>query len=150
MIKINTCDGRTELLDLGNEQQAKEWLKILKRLDFQKKITGVSVVQRCNGHFKCSRCNRSQLVCSNCGQPAHKTVCNTGVQYSLSKPIGFDKAIYHIEQIKPDEKTKTRGGEKVTCLVGDIKATLMIHACQPAAKISLVKVGKQRFDPIVK
>jgi len=148
MIKLHTNDGQTNRIDLGDEQQAREWLKRLKDAAFQKTITGVSVLQKCGGHFRCPACSRSsKLICSHCGSSANQVECGTGVQFSLSRPIGMDGVFYLVENIEPDKKTKTKGGEKVTCFAGENRLTLMVHRCQSAAKISLSKTGKQRFNP---
>ena len=147
MFKVHTKDGLTKRLDISDEQDEKDLSDLISNQTFQKKITGVSVVQHCSGHFRCPVCKKSgDLVCSVCGQPSQTITCNTGIQYSLSKPIGFDDVFYNVERIEPNGKIK--GGERVTVFVGDLRITLMVHASQLAAKISLARVGKQRYNPI--
>lgn len=148
MFKLHTKDGLTKRLDLSDEQNEKDLSDLISDSDFQKKITGVSIVQNCSGHFKCPVCKKTtELTCSVCGQPSQTISCNTGIQYSLSKPVGFENAFYNIERIEANGKVK--GGERVTVFVGDLRITLMVHASQLAAKISLAKVGKQRYNPIM-
>ena len=147
MLKLHTKDGLTRRLDLSDEQDEKSLSDLISDPDFQKKITGVSVVQNCSGRFKCPVCKKNtELVCSVCGQTSQTVSCNTGIQYSLSKPIGFDNAFFNIEKVEANGKIK--GGEKVTVFVGDLRITMMIHASQLAAKISLAKVGKRRYNPL--
>ena len=75
------------------------------------------------------------------------TVTENGVQYSLPKPYGFDRVSYLPELIEPDPTKKIKGGERVTCFAGDVRATIMVHRESRAARISLRRLGKQRFDP---
>lgn len=148
MFKLHTSDGLTKRLDLSDEDDQKNLSDLIHNPQFQKTITGVSVVQNCLGRFKCPSCKKStELVCSVCGEPSHSVMCNTGIQYSLSKPVGFENAFYNVEKIEASGKIK--GGERVTVYVGDLRITLMIHASQLAAKISLAKVGKQRYNPLM-
>ena len=148
MFKVHTKDGLTQRFDLSDEGDIKDLSDLVSDPQFQKTITGVSVVQNCLGHFKCPVCKKAtELVCSVCGQPSQSITCNTGIQYSLSKPIGFDKAFYNVEKIEPNGKIK--GGERVTVFVGDLRVTLMVHASQLAAKISLARMGKQRYNPLM-
>jgi len=147
LFKIHTNDGLTVRVDLTDEKQANEWLKKLANPTFQANITGVSVVQRCDGRFKCPTCNRAaRLVCSTCGQPTSKITCQTGTQYSISRPAGLERVNYHIERVEPDSKSKARG-EKITCLAGDVRMAAMIHASQPSVRISLLKTGDRRYNP---
>ena len=150
MFKIHTSDGLTVRVDLDNEEQAQEWLKRLKDPNFQDTITGISVVQRCGGKFRCPTCGKAaRLTCTTCGLPPQEIICGTGVQYSLSRPTGFGKANYLVERMEPNANGKIRGGEKVTCFVGDVRLTMMIHAAQPSTRISLLKIGEQRYNPYV-
>ena len=88
-------------------------------------------------------------MCSNCGHPSKEVTCGTGVQYSLSRPNGYDQVFYLAEHIEPDASIKLRGGEKITCFAGDARVALMAHAGQPAVRITLLKTGKQRYNPIM-
>lgn len=149
MFKIHTNDGVTSRVDLSDEDQAKLWLQRFKQPAFQETITGISVLRKCSGHFRCGQCNRKahKIVCPTCGNVEDGAVCGTGVQYSLSKPIDFDRVFYYAEHISPDVEAKIRGGERITCFADGVKVSMMVHACQSAARISLTKTGKQRYNP---
>jgi len=149
MLKIHTSDGKTHRVDLSDEEQAKHWLSLLKSSNFQEEVTGVSVVQDCHGRIRCSNCKKpGKLVCQACGQnvPSNSNT-KTGVQYSLSRPDGFDSVFYEVELISPEIGSKIRGGEKVTCFVGNLRATMMVHAGQPSVRVTLLKTGKRRYNP---
>lgn len=148
MLKIHTKDGKTTRIDLTDTDQAREWLKKLKEQEFQKLITGISITQKCEGRFKCPSCNKStKLICSKCKQPINEVLCGSGVQYSLSRPSGFNKVFYQAEYIQPNEENKIRGGEKIICFCDDTQISMMIHKSQKAARITLTKPGVRRFSP---
>lgn len=75
------------------------------------------------------------------------TVSHQGVQYSIPRPQGFDPVSFHAECIDPDADRKIKGGERVVCMAGDVRATVMVHREQRAARVSLLRLGKQRFTP---
>ena len=78
------------------------------------------------------------------------TVAHRGVQYSLPRPVGFREILYIVEHVAQDPSHKVKGGERVTCIAGDVRATLMVHNAQRAARFSLMRTGKQRFNPLAK
>ena len=131
MLKIHTSDGQTIKVDLTDEIQARSWLNILSRDDFQATIKGVSLVEK---HLigKC-RC---------CGSPTDRSI---GVQYSISRPEDFKKVFFHLESIAPNGRIK--GGEKVIVFTDDVMLMLMAHRSQPAARVTISKVGKQMYNP---
>jgi hypothetical protein len=148
MLKIHTSDGQTTRLDLSDEEQAKEWLERLKNRNFQATIRGISVVQECEGRFKCPNCKRTaKLVCASCGHSEHGVTCGSGVQYSLSRPADFGDVFYLVENVKPDKDLRIRGGEKVTCFTDNIRICLMVHRMQKASRVTVMKTGKHRFNP---
>lgn len=149
MLKIHTSDGKTHRIDLSDEEQAHRWLPLLNQAKFQKEVTGVSVVQDCLGRIRCTNCKRAgHLICQSCGQAlASNSHTKTGVQYSLSRPDGFDSVFYEVEHIEAEPGSKVRGGERVTCFVGDFRATMMVHAGQPSVRVTLLKTGKRRYNP---
>ncbi len=152
MLKIHTSDGRTHRIDLADEEQAKEWLGRLRLRAFQEGITGISVVQDCRGRIRCPNCKRAgHLVCQACERTVPSdSHTRTGVQYSLSRPDGYRGAVaYHAERIEPAEDSRVRGGEKVTCFFGESRATMMVHTGQPSVRLTLLKVGRQRYNPSV-
>ena len=127
MFKIHTKDGLTTRIDLSNPEQLRAWNEKIKEIEFQKTITGISIVQTCGGKLKCNHCAN------------HKTQCSTGIQYSVSKPDGFSKISFIPEHLTPNASSKSKGGAKITCIVDDIELVLMVHAKQPAARITLNK-----------
>ncbi len=152
MLKIHTSDGKTHRIDLANGDQAKEWLERLKLRGFQETITGMSVVQDCRGRIRCPNCKRAgRLVCQSCERPVPSdAVIKTGVQYSLSRPDGYRGMVtYAPERIESSEDFRVRGGEKVTCFFGDSRATMMVHTGQPSVRFTLLKTGRQRYNPSV-
>ena len=149
MLKIHTSDGKTHRIDLTDEAQSKEWLPRLKTHKFQASITGISVVQDCQGRVRCPSCKRTgHLVCESCGRAVpHDCYTRTGVQYSLSRPDGFDPVFYVVEHIEPEEGAKIRGGERITCFAGDSRIAMMVHKGQPSTRVTLLKTGRQSYNP---
>lgn len=148
MLKIHTKDGHTHRVDLKDENQAKHWLPLLKRHDFQDAITGVSVVQECRSRIRCPSCGKpNHLFCTSCDKeiPA-ASYASTGVQYSLSKPDGYGKISYAIEDIENNPESKVRGGERVVVFAGDSRVSMMVHSGQPSVRITLLKVGRQSYN----
>ncbi len=116
MLKIHTSNGQTALIDLEDEDRAREWIARFGDPSFQSTITGL-------------------------------TIANRGVQYSLPRPVGFQQVSFHAELVETDLSRRIKGGERVTCFAGDVRATIMVHKEQRAAKMSLLHTGKQRFNP---
>jgi hypothetical protein len=149
---VHTKDGKTHKIDLSDEKQAKNLLSNLKEQKYQANITGVTVIRDCYGRVRCPKCKKAGfLSCSACGHevPNNSNV-KIGVQYSLSKPDGFTPVFYAIENIEPDEDSKIRGGEKVICFSGATRVTMMVHNSQPSVRVTLLKIGKQRYNPYTK
>lgn len=132
MLKIHTIEGDTFRVDLSDESQAREWLPMLERADFQSRITGVSLVEN---HVVNCRC----AVCDN------EVSKRIGVQYSISRPKSGRSIKYEIERIPPSGAVK--GGEKVDLFVDEIRLTLVAHAAQPSARITVNHLGKRRHSP---
>ena len=135
MLKIHTRDGQTHRIDRKDADQAATWLPRMARDDFQGTITGLSLVER---HASSGRCGA-------CGQ---KCSCDTGVQYSVARPDDFQKIFFHVEAIEQNGKVK--GGERVTIFADDVRLVLMAHASQPSTRVSIAKVGRQRFNPMAR
>lgn len=132
MLKIHTSDGQTHRVDLSDPEQARSWLKRLAREGFQASIKGVSLVER----------HPVRGQCQECGAEAGRSV---GVQYSVTRPDDFKSVFFQVEAVPPHGRVK--GGERVVVFVDDVRLTLMAHHSQPAARIQVSKVGKQRFNP---
>jgi len=148
VLKIHTSDGQTTIVDLKDEASAKEFLSKLRSTEEQQRITGATATRRCSGRFYCETCGRTvKAKCSRCG--AIDTSCGKSAQFSLSRPIGFERVWYHIEHIEPDPTRHIRGGDKITCFVDDVRLDMMVHSDQPSTKVSLVRTGVQRYNPMV-
>ncbi len=149
MFKIHTSDGKTVNVDFSDEETRDQWIEKLKNIGYQKTITGITIIQRCNVKTKCPKCGRSvELRCSNCNNVEKNPKCNAGIQYSLTKPISFDSVKYYPEHMEANPNLKFKGCEKLICFLDNIKITLISHANQPAIRVSLNKIGKQRFNPM--
>jgi len=103
---------------------ASEWLKQLARPVFQAQLTAVTI---------------------HAGYPT-RTGEEIGVQFSIARPKGFRGQTWFRCQKVP-EKGRVRGGERVDIFVGDVRLSLMAHASNPAARISLSRVGRMTFVP---
>jgi hypothetical protein len=147
MIRIHTRNGNTTRVDMSDSKQAEWWINQLKDPVFQSNITGITVGRQCNGKLRCTSCSR-KLYCPNCGSNEH-VECNVGVQFSLSRPVGFKQVKYFFEHVEPDPSKKLKGGERVLCLAGNTKINMMVHANQLASRTILSNVGRQTFDPVL-
>lgn len=137
MFKIHTKDGKTTPVDLSTGRGRSEWEARFKDPKYQATITGVTVVKRCGGKTKCG----------NCGDTRNTSKCNTGVQFSLSRPVDLPNVFYQLELVEPSERT--HGGERIICHAGDVSIALMSHANQPASRVILAKTGKRRYNPFI-
>lgn len=77
------------------------------------------------------------------------TITCKGAQYSLPRPRGFNNIFFHAESIEPDEEHRVKGGERIMCVFDDVRLAMMVHNSQPAARVSIFKTGKQRFNPLI-
>lgn len=75
------------------------------------------------------------------------TITHLGVAYSMPKPVGFDAGVLLAEWLPPVPESKNKGGQRIVCLAGDVRATVMVHREQRAVRMSMFKIGKQRFNP---
>lgn len=132
MLKIHTSDGRTIPIDLADEEQARFWLERLSKSSFQSQIKAVSLVER-----------HTVGRCKECGHPSDRSV---GVQYSIPRPDGFGDIFFNAENVEPNGKIK--GGERIILFAGDIRLVLMAHRSQPATRVTITRIGKQRYNPL--
>lgn len=130
MIKLHTKDGNTVSVDLADERQAREWLPRLARDDFQATIRGVTLVSA-----------HEPRECAECGARGRPQP----FQLSIVRPQEFTPQHVHMEHVPAEGRVK--GGERVTIFAGDTRLTVMAHAAQPAARIDLARIGKQKFNP---
>lgn len=149
MFKIQTKDGRTEVVDISwDENKAKELIKRLKDPKYQETITGMSILKECGGKTRCPVCKRTNLICKTCGRDLKGHTCSTGAQYSFSRPGYSRKVLYLPEFIKPELERGNKGGERITVLVDGMKVVLMAHENQPALRVTLAKPGDIRYNPM--
>jgi hypothetical protein len=139
VFKIHTRDGETEIIDPKNEEGVKGFFERFKNLNYQKNITGFSLLKTCNSKYKCPTCRRSELKCNNCGAEFEHR-CATKIPSSVSRPNGR-KVLFVPELILPDIESGNKGGEKITIFVDGSKISLMSHNNQPALRVTLSKPG---------
>lgn len=75
------------------------------------------------------------------------TVSHLGVRYSLSRPTDFDPVAFSAEYVDPDPSRKLKGGHRVICHAGTVRAAVMVHEQQRAVRLTLQRWGKQRYNP---
>lgn len=75
------------------------------------------------------------------------TLAHRGVQYSIPKPKGFDSTSFFAENVAAMPSKRIKGGERIVCLAGEVRTVVMVHREQRAARVSLFRLGKQRFAP---
>jgi len=73
----------------------------------------------------------------------------TGVQYSLSRPDGYGDVFYVADHVESEEGSKVRGGERITCFAGETRVAMMVHKGQPSVRVTLLRTGKQRYNPLI-
>lgn len=147
--RIQTNDGLSVRFDLDDEEQAREYLAKLKDPDFREMVSTIAVIQQCSGKWRCPECKQSKrLICNGCRQKGRQAECAKQVQFVMARPEGFDQKFYHIERLEKDVVEGMHGGHRITCFVDDVRLTITTHANQPAARISLLKTGKQRYNPL--
>jgi len=153
MIRINTSDGKTFRLDLGNEEQARELVGMMSNYDFQKSVTGITVMRRYTRRHRCPTqgCKRvATLVCPVCGEiEDNGRFSYTGNQYTLVRPHSFDRISFAIENSVSNGENGVNGGEKLVCSAGNVQLQIMAYAHQPSARVTLREIGEQRYNPNV-
>jgi hypothetical protein len=150
MLRINTKDGKTFKLDMDDEKQAAELVKLLSGEKMQQNITAVAVMKKYTRRHRCSNpnCKRTaRLVCPHCGEiEDNGEFSYMGNQLAVIKPDTFDKVCFEAERSMIGDG-KTVGGEKLVCFAGDVQLTVMAYAQQPTARVTLRRIGKRRFNP---
>jgi hypothetical protein len=121
MISLHLNDGQTISFEI---EEGAEWLAQLDRPDFQEKLTAVTV----------------KMTHSSRGG-------ETGVQYSVTRPRGFDGATLWFKVQRVEAKGRIHGGERLDLFVGDVRVSLTAHQSQPAARISITRIGRLKFSP---
>lgn len=149
MFKIQTKDGKTEVVDISrDEEKAKRLIKKLREEEYQDSITGISILKPCGGKTRCPICKRTNLLCKTCGSELKGSTCTTGAQYSFSRPGYSRKVLYVPEIIRPELDGGNKGGERIVVFVDGIKVVLMAHENQPALRVTLAKPGNIRYNPM--
>lgn len=77
------------------------------------------------------------------------TISHRGVLYSFTRPVGFRKIAMVAENVDADLARKVKGGERIVCYVDDVRIGIMAHRLQRAVRVTLVKTGRQIFNPIL-
>lgn len=120
MLKVHLADGQTQTVDLSDEGQARQLLERLKAASFQDAIRGMSIA-----HW--------------------------GTQFSLPRPAGdFTQVFFTAEHLPPNPDEGFRGGQRIVCMADNVTVKLMVPAEQRAARITLNRTGKQRFNPMTR
>lgn len=121
MISLHLKDGQTIPIDL--DDGASEYLTKLSRSDFQEQLTAVTI--------------QLKFATKN-GEVA--------TQFSVVRPKGFEEqSWFQVEKVA--EQGRVRGGERLDLFIGEIRVSLMAHGSQPAARISITKLGRRKFNP---
>lgn len=74
------------------------------------------------------------------------TVNHRGVQYSLPRPQDFEDVFLYGERLPANGKAK--GGVRMVCQAGDVRIVVMVHEGHRAARVSVARVGKLRYNPL--
>jgi hypothetical protein len=150
VVKININDGNTFKLDLSNEDQAKELIQLLGDYDFQQKITAITAFKQYTRRHRCPNKGCKQLVklvCPDCGVVNDGgNFVYTGNQYTLIRP-NANRVSFSVENTPFDAKG---GTEKLICNAGEMQLSITTYAQQPAARVMLLKIGEQRYNPNIR
>jgi len=76
------------------------------------------------------------------------TLTHLGVSYTLARPEDSGPVSFLAEVIEPSADRKIKGGQRVMCLAGDMRTTVLVHHAHRAARVSMFRTGKQRFSPL--
>lgn len=128
-MKIHTADGQTHSIDLGDGEGARVWLRQFARADFQRSITGISLLARHAAHGKCRGCGS-------------RVVLPFGVQYAVARPEDCRAVNFRVEGVDAGG-----GGERLILFADELRLTVMAHAGRASARVAISKPGLQRFDP---
>jgi hypothetical protein len=55
--------------------------------------------------------------------------------------------MYQAELIAAEPDRRIKGGERLVCQAGEVRAAVMVHREQRAARVTLFRIGKQRYTP---
>jgi hypothetical protein len=75
------------------------------------------------------------------------TISLNGAQYSFVRPKGYDTVSFVAEYIGNNGKVK--GGERINCYADDSRISIMLHNGQKAARVTVVKMGRQQYSPML-
>lgn len=65
-------------------------------------------------------------------------------QCAVTRPDGFRDVFFEFEDVAAG-----RGGERLVVQADDVRLLVMAHRERPCVRISLLKVGRRRYNPIV-
>lgn len=78
------------------------------------------------------------------------TLQDKGLQYSLRRPEKFDEVFFDAYVVGPNRGERFKGGTKVICIAGDVTISLLVHEEEKAGRFSIVRTGKQKYNPLLK
>jgi len=121
MIKVNIKSGETLSFDLNSEIGLNEWIKCHNDIKFQNSITGIGIIY-------------------------------SSQWYTLPLPKKFMTSIFYAEIVKNRKNNNESVGERVICHSDEIRVSLLVYyGKRPRmCRIDVKKIGKCRFNPIVK
>ena len=77
------------------------------------------------------------------------TILHRGVSYSVPKPRGFDAVRFSAEYVDAMTERKVKGGERIILQAGEVRASVMVHTQHRAARVTIMRIGRQRYAPPV-
>jgi hypothetical protein len=75
------------------------------------------------------------------------TLSHRGVSYSVPRPKGFAPIAFSAELVPTSADGRVKGGERIICQAGEVRTSVMVHREQRAARVTLFRLGKQRYAP---
>lgn len=76
------------------------------------------------------------------------TLQNNGTRFSLTRPGGYNRIWMFAERLPANPAQRFKGGERIICQADETRTTVMVHAEQKAARVSLFKPGMQCYNPV--
>ncbi len=76
------------------------------------------------------------------------TITHNGASYSVARPSDLGPVTFLAEQMDPEPDRKIKGGQRLVCLAADVRTSIFVHQQERAARVSLFRIGKQRYNPL--
>ena len=77
------------------------------------------------------------------------TLQNNGIQYSITRPQGFNTVWYFAEFLESTRDRRFKGGERAAVQSDNVRLSAMSHNEQRALRVSLSKTGHQCYNPAI-